>query len=194
MKAAFGVGLVAAALWVLSIGQRVAADPAPAGVHVQAPAGVQVDVNRGNNPNTTGTTASGQMSGAGAIARASDLMGVGVYNSANERLGKIENLVIDTGNGRIRYAVLSHGGVLGMGSKLFAVPWRDLKLAPKGEASTGLQKEDHYVLDIPKEDLKNAPGFDKDHWPNFADQNMNTEIDRFYQQQAAQRQGTTERR
>ena len=54
------------------------------------------------------------------VTRVTDLIGVRVYNPSDENLGKIENLVIDPASGQIRYAVLSFGGFLGMGDKLFA--------------------------------------------------------------------------
>ena len=95
------------------------------------------------------------------VARAKDLMGLRVYSPNNEDLGKVEDLVIDPSKGKISYAVLSFGGFLGMGDKYFAVPWDDLKLQSKGLTYGGTQKEDHYLLDVDKEALKNAPGFDK---------------------------------
>ena len=79
-----------------------------------------------------------------------------VVNRAGENLGKIEELMIDLQDGRIAYAVLSFGGFLGMGNKLFAIPWNALTLRAHEHA---------FLLDIPKETLEKAEGFDKDHWP-----------------------------
>ncbi|MGB9929185.1 MAG: PRC-barrel domain-containing protein [Methanosarcina sp.] len=79
-----------------------------------------------------------------------------VVNSAGEHLGKIEELMIDLVDGRIAYAVLSFGGFLGLGSKFFAIPWKALTLRPQEHA---------FLLDIPKEVLEKAEGFDKDNWP-----------------------------
>jgi Uncharacterized conserved protein len=79
-----------------------------------------------------------------------------VVNKAGEDLGKIEELMIDLENGRIAYAVLSFGGFLGMGDKLFAIPWQALSLR---------LHEHSFTLDIPKNVLENAEGFDKDNWP-----------------------------
>jgi sporulation protein YlmC with PRC-barrel domain len=112
--------------------------------------------------------------------KAGDLIGVSVYNPANENLGKIEDLVANPSSGKVRYAVLSFGGFLGMGDKLFAVPWRDLKLVSKGTTSSGTAKEDYYVLNVDKDTLKNAPGFDKSNWPDFANATWTTDIDNFY--------------
>jgi len=83
-----------------------------------------------------------------------------VRNSAGEDLGKIEDLVIDPRTGGIEYAILSFGGVLGMGNKLFPIPWSSLNMS----SSRG-----YLLLDIDKETLKRAPGFDRDSWPDMAD-------------------------
>jgi sporulation protein YlmC with PRC-barrel domain len=79
-----------------------------------------------------------------------------VVNREGEDLGKFEDLMIDLADGKVAYAALSFGGILGMGSKLLAIPWRALSLRVHEHA---------FVLDIPKEDLKNAEGFDKYNWP-----------------------------
>jgi sporulation protein YlmC with PRC-barrel domain len=112
--------------------------------------------------------------------RAHDLLGVNVRNAAGEHLGKIEDMVVDPTSGKIRYAVLSFGGFLGMGNKLFAVPWDELKLVPKGTTRGGTQKEEYYILDVNKQALRTAPGFDKKRWPDFADPNWATDVDKFY--------------
>ncbi|MDQ1254628.1 MAG: hypothetical protein QG646_3898 [Euryarchaeota archaeon] len=79
-----------------------------------------------------------------------------VVNAAGDDLGKIEDLMIDLDNGRVGYAVLSFGGLLGMGDKLFAIPWQALSLRLHEHA---------FTLDIPKDVLEKAEGFDKDNWP-----------------------------
>src|ERR1043165_5985874 len=90
------------------------------------------------------------------VLSATTIVGDKVLNTAGEQLGNIKDLMIDLDEGQIAYAVLSFGGFLGMGDKLFAIPWEALTL----------DTEDHaFILDVDKEVLKNAPGFDKDHWP-----------------------------
>jgi sporulation protein YlmC with PRC-barrel domain len=102
---------------------------------------------------------------------ASTLAGDAVRNTAGESLGKIEELMIDLPTGRVAYAVLSFGGVLGIGSKLFAVPWNSLQLdADKHE----------FVLDASKERLANAPGFDKDNWPDMTNIAWAREVHSYY--------------
>jgi sporulation protein YlmC with PRC-barrel domain len=97
---------------------------------------------------------------AGPIVKASELKGLEVRNPKNEKLGKIEELAIAPASGRIRYAVLSNGGNLGMGDKLFAVPWSALKHQAENKTIT---------LDVDKDALKRQQGFDKSSWPNMAD-------------------------
>lgn len=83
-----------------------------------------------------------------------------VRNLAGEDLGKIEDIMLDVGASRIAYAVLSFGGFLGMGDKFFAIPWEALSLDAENKC---------FLLDVPKAQLENAPGFDKDNWPDMAD-------------------------
>jgi hypothetical protein len=102
---------------------------------------------------------------------ASTLIGDKVRNSAREDLGKIEELMIDLSSGRVAYAVLSFGGFLGMGNKLFAVPFRAMTIDGADHA---------FILDVPKDRLKQAPGFDKDHWPDASDLGYRNQIYTFY--------------
>jgi sporulation protein YlmC with PRC-barrel domain len=139
-------------------------------------AGARVDVDRGGIHVVVGNKGQANV----PAVKVRDMIGLRVYNASDENLGKIEDLVMDPSAGKIRYAVLSFGGFLGMGDKLFAVPWEELKLVPKGTTSAGTAKEDHYALDISKDALKSAPGFDKQSWPDFADRNWSTNIDKFY--------------
>ena len=93
------------------------------------------------------------------VLSASTIIGDKVINPAGEQLGNIKELMIEAEDGSIVYAVLSFGGFLGLGDKLFAIPW---------EALTFDTEEHAFILDIDKDILKNAPGFDKDHWPEPA--------------------------
>lgn len=111
-------------------------------------------------------------SNTGLLLTASSLNGDSVQNIEGENLGDIKDLMIDTGTGKVAYAVLSFGGIMGMGDKLFAVPWTSLQVDTNNKCLT---------LNVPKERLKNAPGFDKDHWPNFADNSITDQIGTYYQ-------------
>ena len=133
-----------------------------------------IEVNKEGVRVRTGATASGP------IVRCKDLTGLKVTNAADESLGKIEDLVIDPKAGKIHYAVVSFGGVFGMGGKYFAVPWDKLAFVAKGKTSSGTEREAFCLLDVSKSALKNAPGFDKDNWPDFVDANWTATIKRFY--------------
>jgi len=101
----------------------------------------------------------------------SDLIGKVVMNPQNENLGTIKDVTIDPDSGRILYGVLSFGGFLGLGDKYFAIPWSALQLAPDAK---------NVVLAVDKDRLKNAEGFDKDRWPNMADERWATSVHQFY--------------
>ena len=102
---------------------------------------------------------------------ASTLIGNDVRNRQGEDLGKVEDFMLDLKTGRIAYAVLSFGGFLGVGNKLFAVPWSAFTLDSPRHA---------FILDVSQERLKEAPGFDKDHWPDVADTAARARIFGFY--------------
>lgn len=107
------------------------------------------------------------------VMAANTLEGNDVVNNQGEDLGKIKEIMLDVMGGRIAYAVLSSGGFLGMGDKLFAIPWGALILDTDRKC---------FILDVDKDRLKNAPGFDKDHWPSMADTTWANEIHAYYGQ------------
>lgn len=106
------------------------------------------------------------------LVSASNVTGTDVRNPLGEDLGKIEDIMIDVNSGRIAYAVLSFGGFLGIGDKYFAIPWESLKHS--------MEEDDVYVLDVPKDKLENAPGFDRDNWPTRPDEEFVTNIYNYY--------------
>jgi hypothetical protein len=102
---------------------------------------------------------------------ADTLIGDSVVNAAGEDLGEMKAIMVDVESGRIAYAVLSFGGFLGMGNKLFALPW---------SAFTLDAGEKRFIMDIAKERLDHAPGFDKDHWPSMADASWARKLHEYY--------------
>lgn len=94
------------------------------------------------------------------VLTASTLTGNEVRNRKEEKLGSIEEIMLDVENGNVRYAVLASGGFLGIGERLFAIPWDALELDTVNE---------RFILDVEADRLKEAPGFDKDDWPDMAD-------------------------
>ena len=106
-----------------------------------------------------------------SLMGADTLIGDDVVNAAHEDLGEIKEIMLDMRNGQVAYAVLSFGGFLGMGEKLFAVPWQALKLDTANK---------RFMLNVDKAQLKNAPGFDSDKWPDMSDPNWASEVHNFY--------------
>lgn len=102
---------------------------------------------------------------------ASTLIGDPVRNDKNEELGDIKEIMLDTRTGEVSYAVLSFGGFLGMGDKLFAVPWEALTLDPKNKG---------FTLNVEKTRLQDAPGFDKSKWPDMSDPTWVKKIKTYY--------------
>ena len=111
-------------------------------------------------------------SGPGPQLMAADtLQGDSVMNSQGEDLGDIKAIMLDVRQGRIAYAVLSFGGLMGIGDKLFAIPWNALTLNTEKKC---------FILNVSKEKLKDAPGFDKGHWPEMADSRWASDVHGYY--------------
>jgi len=89
--------------------------------------------------------------------KASEFIGYQVQNPAGEDLGEIEDLIVDTGNSQVKYAVLSFGGFLDIGDKLFAIPLNAIQFN---------QAEQAFILDVDQERLEQAPGFERENWPD----------------------------
>jgi len=102
---------------------------------------------------------------------ADTLIGNAVYNTEGEDIGDIKEIMLDMRSGEVSYAVLSFKPFLSLGEKLFAVPWKALRLDTEHK---------RFTLEVKKDILRNAPGFDKTHWPNMADQVWQNQISSFY--------------
>ena len=99
----------------------------------------------------------------------SSINGTKVVDYDGKHIGEIKDLMVDLENGHVLYAVLSFGGFMGIGDKYFALPWRSLRVNTVDEV---------IEVDISEDQLKNAPGFDKDNWPETEDYSF---TDRVYQ-------------
>ena len=106
-----------------------------------------------------------------ALMGAETLIGDSVVNAQEEDLGDIKEIMLDMQTGQVAYAVLAFGGFLGLGEKLFAVPWQALHLDTANK---------RMVLNVEKERLKSAPGFDKHSWPDMSDVSWANGIHSFY--------------
>jgi sporulation protein YlmC with PRC-barrel domain len=100
-----------------------------------------------------------------------ELLGARVVNLKGENLGKIEDLIIEPEAGRVTYGILSFGGFLGLGEKLFAVPLQAMRTSPEERA---------FILDVDKERLKRAPGFDRNNQPDLSDRAFCSTVYAFY--------------
>ncbi len=130
------------------------------------------NLNSGNSSKTNGYNESNMKHGPGPdLMGSSSINGNDVYNQQDESLGDIKEIMLDMHTGRVSYAVLSFGGFLGMGDKLFAVPWSALKLDTINR---------RFILNVEKTRLESAPGFDKDKWPDMADPTWAHSIHAYY--------------
>jgi sporulation protein YlmC with PRC-barrel domain len=106
--------------------------------------------------------------------RASTIDGMRIRNSRDEDLGTVKDLVVDLESGKVVYAALDFGGFIGIGDKLFAVPWSAFKFHATSDG-----RNQFLILNVSKERLQNAPGFDKSHWPEMGDPSW-SKVDDFY--------------
>jgi sporulation protein YlmC with PRC-barrel domain len=109
---------------------------------------------------------------SGSPQKATAVIGTDIVNAKGDNLGEVKDVVIDPSTGRVAYAVVAFGGFLSMGEKLFAVPFNALNYN---------EDKNEYVLNISKERLEKAPGFDADHWPMMNDEKWNRDVYAYYQ-------------
>ncbi len=105
------------------------------------------------------------------LLSASSINGTNVTNHAGESLGEIKDFMVNPATGKVDYAVLSFGGFLGMGDKYFAIPW---------DSFSTDRSDEEMVLNVPKDRLEKAPGFDKDNWPSSANDKYLTSVNEYY--------------
>jgi len=193
-------GVLAAAIVLGFAGaQSVQAQQSPSGTEGRATTGPSSQASAPVTPSGATATQSQR------DIRVSQLIGMDVYNAEGKDLGEINDLVLDVDLGRVHYAVLGFGGFLGFGEKLFAFPLSAFQMtgdadrtgtgmterAPVGADRTGADAAPaaargvrdtadlRLVLNVPESRLKDAPGFDKDRWPDWNDAQYRGEVDRF---------------
>ncbi|MFC0399413.1 PRC-barrel domain-containing protein [Paraburkholderia rhizosphaerae] len=105
------------------------------------------------------------------VMAAATLDGNKVLCADGDTAGKVKDIMLDVRTGRIAYVVMSSGGFLGIGDKLFAIPWSVLTLDTDREC---------FVLNVDSQRVKDAPGFDQDHWPSMADRGWATSVHDYY--------------
>ena len=122
--------------------------------------------------NRTGTNHEGPDANR-PVARltATSIIGDKVENNNGDDLGTIDNLMINIHTGRVEYAVIEYGSFLGLGGKLFAIPFEELRVAPGRHV---------FIVDRDKDYLKMSPGFDKNHWPDTNDHTYYGDVDSYW--------------
>lgn len=118
------------------------------------------------------------------LFRGSRIIGSNVRDPKDRKIGQIKDLILDGGRGEIAYAVVSFGGVLGVGRKYHAVPWRVLEPDDSGR---------FYILHADRETISLAPGFDKARWPDMADRKWGEEIERYWSRTVGSRSPSEQR-
>jgi sporulation protein YlmC with PRC-barrel domain len=103
--------------------------------------------------------------------KASSIIGTNVFNPEGDSLGDIKEIVIDPSTGRVAYVVVSFGGFLGLGEKLFAIPFSAFRYNVTNK---------EYIINVTKERLEDAPGFDSNYWPVMSDEKWNRDIYTYY--------------
>jgi len=113
------------------------------------------------------TVPANRMANEKTAFKASELMGLNIRSTNDENVGEVKDLRI-LPDGKIGYAVVSFGGFLGIGDKLFAVPFEALHIVKSSDNKL------YAHLDVTEQTLKAKQGFDKDHWPDKADETFMT--------------------
>jgi hypothetical protein len=105
------------------------------------------------------------------LYRVSRIVGSGVHDAHEKRIGEVKDLILGSARGDIAYAVIGFGSVLGIGGRYYPVPWQALQASDDGS---------YYVLQVDPQTISRAPGFDRGNWPDFADRGWSTEVDRYW--------------
>ena len=124
-----------------------------------------------------------------AFLKVHDILGLSVKNRQGDDLGKIEDLVTDSTSGKIDYCVVAHGGMLGIGVKLIAVPYHDVSVRIAGDAKTRFA-----LLDITKDQFAQAPSFTATTWPDMTSAAWATNTEKFFKEASMAARSSTERR
>lgn len=95
-----------------------------------------------------------------SVLSAGSLTSDPVKNASGDKIADVKEIMVDLRDGNVAYVVVAYGGLMGMGEKLFAVPWDAVRVDQEDKA---------IVLDLDEEVLKTAPGFDPQHWPDWSD-------------------------
>lgn len=133
-----------------------------------------METSKSNNEASIDSGDTGTSTGPGPeLMTAATLTGNDVLNLEGDKLGNVHDIMLDVPKGRVAYVVLSRGGVLGMGDKLFAIPWGALTLDTTRKC---------FILNVDAHRLEESDGFDKEKWPSMADFTWASQIHEHYGQ------------
>ena len=90
---------------------------------------------------------------SGSLIAADKVIDTNIYSPSGEKLGEVDDLMIDKISGRVSYAILTYGGFLGAGEKRYPLPWSVL---------TYDTNQGGFVINLDKETLRNAPVMDSE--------------------------------
>jgi sporulation protein YlmC with PRC-barrel domain len=128
-----------------------------------------------NNPDQTPATEIDATT-MGPGIRASQLIGMNIQNDQGKGVGEVQDIVLNSRNGQVRYVAVTYGGFLGFGNKLFAVPYEAFRWKQDPD-----DRDDYImVLNVTQEKLKGAEGFDDEQWPSLGDRQFLRELDKRY--------------
>ena len=112
-----------------------------------------------------------QLDETAAVISAAKVTGTAVFNTEGEQLGEIHDVMLDKRSGKIAYAVLSFGGLLGIGQQYHPLPWAILKYDTR---------QGGYVVGITIDQLKGAPTYAASETPAWADRAYEARIHDYY--------------
>ncbi len=123
---------------------------------------------------TTATTATTRAAGEHQVRRASRVIGADVFDTQGKKIGDVKDIVFDPARGQVAYAVVGFGGLAGFGTRYYAIPWAALHQS----TATG----DRFVMNMTRDQLKGAPAFERNKWPDMASEQWHRDVSRFYSQ------------
>lgn len=103
--------------------------------------------------------------------RASSVSGTSVYDASGEKLGHIDDIVLNKRDGKASVAIMSFGGFLGIGEKFHPLPWSSLAYDPDREG---------YVVNVSREQLEGAPTYGSEQEPDWNDPVYNRQLAGYY--------------
>ncbi len=118
----------------------------------------------------------------GRILKASETIGLAVVNRQGEDLGKVHELVVSPSGARVTHAIISSGGVLGVGDALRPVPIEAAQVFRRGE-----DQKWSIQLDVDQERFKNAPAIKQDGWTTLSQTQWSSDLDTYYSVTVAER-------